>query len=183
MDYYTVVCNTSPFYCFQLSGNLQPLRDCCVNEDRCCEGGTGRRKLGGAGSSLRKLVRCLSSTALGGVGRASRAALALGGLFWLSAVHRHRQGSMSSSMLPPITWCGGVLTLGLIGVFHIVRPGLWVCRKNMPRWSVVLFVSYQAVVISAWHIIAEVHHAGLVFLFLEPIHVLCGSGLPWWLRR
>ena len=29
---------------------------------------------------------------------------------------------MSSSMLPPITWCGGVLTLGLPGIFHSVRP-------------------------------------------------------------
>lgn len=29
---------------------------------------------------------------------------------------------MSSSMLPPTTWCGGVLALGLTGDFHIVRP-------------------------------------------------------------
>ena len=53
----------------------------------------------------------------------------------------------------------------------------------MPRRSVVLFVSYQGVVIPAWHVIAEVRLAGSVFLFLDPIHVLCGSGLPWWLRR
>lgn len=51
MDYYTVVCNTSSFYCFQLSGNLQPLRDCCVNEERCCEGALAGENLGELGAA------------------------------------------------------------------------------------------------------------------------------------
>lgn len=55
MNYYVVVCNTASFYCIQLSGNLQPLRDCRVNEERCwcSEDGLVGRGPGGGWGQLR----------------------------------------------------------------------------------------------------------------------------------